>query len=201
MKRYFLNAEGERVMTGYFWVDDIPLMQTPGVADLFPGILQGFDQIIEIGFHTGGLSLMLHLAKPPACVLVSYDITRIYLQVPDSYGIDFRIGDCLGQDTAQEIVALIQAPKRTLVLCDGGDKHNEFANFGRFLKPNDAIMLHDFAESLEEYDELAREVGWNTPPESYFEAIAPFVKQYGLEKFHYGAMKAVFWGSFYKPPA
>ena len=185
---------------GYFIVNDVPLMQTPRVYEVFKDLVPEFDQFIEIGFQRGGLSLMIFLLKRPDAVLVSYDVTREFLLVPSEYPIDFRIGDCFSQAVAAEIVQLIAQPKRTLVLCDGGDKESEFATFGRYLKPNDVIMLHDYAHSAEDFRAVAQRIGWETPPESSYAVIEPFVKQYGLEPFRYDEMKEVLWGAFIKPP-
>jgi hypothetical protein len=195
------TAEASRMSGGgYFIVNDVPLMQTPRVYDVFKDLVSQFDQVIEIGFQRGGLSLMLFLLKRPETTLVSYDITREFLLVPSEYPIDFRIGDCFSPAIATEIVEMIAQPKRTLVLCDGGDKESEFATFGRYLKPNDVIMLHDYAHSIEDFAAVSGRIGWEAAPESSYAVIAPFVQQYALAPFRYVEMKEVLWGAFIKPP-
>jgi len=186
---------------GYFYINGIALMQTPAVYDVFRELVGEFEQIVEIGFAFGGLSLMLQLIKRPETRLVSFDISRDGLAVPPEYGIDFRIGDCFSQETARDIVGLLAAPKRTLVLCDGGRKDSEFATYSMYLKPNDVIMLHDYAESAEDWAAITARIGWTAAPEVTLAAIAPFVEQHGLQRFRYDEMKAILWGSFMKPPS
>lgn len=50
-------------------MNDVPVMQTPGIVEVFRDVLRDFDQIVEIGFQHGGLSLLLLLIKPATCSL------------------------------------------------------------------------------------------------------------------------------------
>lgn len=139
-----------------------------------------FDRIIEIGTHTGGLSLQFALyallsrtqvvcddpSEPALFVnrthhrslksFTTYDIAirdKSIIQILRAMGANFVQADTLNDPkTIETIRAQIAAPGTTLLLCDGGNKHKEFELYAPALKPGDFIMGHDWA-----YDEAAFE--------------------------------------------
>lgn len=179
---------------------NINLGQTPRVSEVFKSKLVDFDRIIEIGTHAGGFTLFLHDNMKEGCDLVSYDINPSFNKVPKEYDIDFRIGDCLRDEKITEIKNLISdETKRVLLLCDGGNKNNEFNAFSQFLKIGDVIMCHDYAETIEEFNKFKELAGWMSTPESSLDAISASINKYNLLRYcHYDDFKSVFWGSFIK---
>ena len=183
----------------FFKIEGVHVGQTPGIQEQFTKILKDFNRIIEIGTHAGGLTLFLYRNKRDDCDLVSYDINHNFNQVSKQIKIDFRIGDCFSHSIFNEIRELIlDKSKRVLLLCDGGDKNNEFKTFSQFLKNNDVIMCHDYAETIEDFNKIKEAIGWVSPPESSLDIISESINKYGLLKYHYDEFKLVLWGSFMK---
>jgi hypothetical protein len=184
-------------MEHFLIVDGVIAAQTPKIETAFRSILDEFSTIIEIGFDRGALSLWLNRNKNKKTKLVSYDISFGNKLINDPT-IDFRLGDCFNQEIINEIKSLIQLPKKTLVLCDGGSKESEFELYSSFLKPGDVIMLHDYAHSPEDYAIVLSETGWLTNAESRFENIQQPIADNNLKPYHYDVFKNALWGSFTK---
>lgn len=175
---------------------NITLAQTPNIISAFTEILPNFVNIIEIGFHRGGLSIWLNDNKPTNCNLICYDITKEYLLVNDS--IDFRIKDCYLPEVINEIKELINKPGKTLVLCDGGNKNYEFNTFSNFLKVGDVIMCHDYCDDLRDYKILQNNIKWFSQAESFHDDIKDSILNNNLEPYYYNTFKNVLWGSYIK---
>lgn len=190
----FENEKGSK-----FEFEGVHVGQTPNIKKIFKKILPEFDRIIEIGTDVGGLSLFLHKNKNEKCDLISYDIDKTFNKVSDSYGIDFRIGDCFSDDIHNEIKQLIlDESKKVLLLCDGGDKNREFNLFSQYLKKDDVIMCHDYSENDLDFSIMKDNAGWGHPPESHLKFIQETIDKNNLSKFHYDEFKSVIWGSFKK---
>ena len=190
----FENEKGSR-----FEFEGVHVGQTPNIKKMFKKILPEFNRIIEIGTDVGGLSLFLHKNKSEKCDLISYDIDIAFNKVSDSYGIDFRIGDCFSDDIHNEIKQLmLDESKRVLLLCDGGDKNREFNLFSQYLKKDDVIMCHDYSESDLDFSIMKDDAGWGHPPESHLKFIQEAITKNNLSKCHYDEFKSVIWGSFKK---
>lgn len=103
-------------------------------------------RVVEIGSYSGGLAIALGVhCWMIGAHMVSYDRNAQdarLMPLARALNVDFRVGDCW--DLAGEIGALISAPGRTFVLCDGGDKPRELMVFGQFLKSGDVIAAHDY---------------------------------------------------------
>ena len=181
----------------YLIVDGVIAAQTPKITETFLKILPDFKQIVEIGFHRGGLSLWLHKNKIPTTELVSYDISLSDKEI-DNLEISFLQGDCFEENTIEDIKKFIQKPGKTLVLCDGGNKNKEFNLYSSFLKIGDVIMCHDYSESTEEFHKISIELNWPHPSESNYDGIKDTITRFGLEPYYYDDFKNVLWGSFIK---
>ena len=164
----------------------------------FLKILPQFSTIIEIGFFQGGFSEWLYQNKKEESNLICYDIT-FGRKISENKKIDFRKGCCFAPPIKKEISELILGGGKTLVLCDGGNKTKEFNLYSSFLKPKDAIMCHDYAHSLPEFNRLKAAATWNFANESSYSQIKEAVKHHGLTPYMYEEFKSVFWGSFTKP--
>lgn len=184
-------------METYLLVENVFAGQTPNIQEPFLKILPEFKQIVEIGFHRGGLSLWLHKNKQSDTDLFCYDITFVVKEVNDE-NINFIKGDCFNEDIKNEIKNIIQREGKTLLLCDGGSKNQEFNLYSQFLKSGDVIMCHDYTDNPNEYLELQRRINWPHPPESNYEEIKSAIEINDLEPFYYEDFKNVLWGSFVK---
>lgn len=112
--------------------------------------IEKFDRIIELGTGNGGLTLFLGLyCLFSDCELYSFDqedkradkIKSLLKRLP----VKFYQRDIW--KSADFISALIEENKKTLLLCDNGNKNREFKTYSDCLKPDDFIMIHDYVET------------------------------------------------------
>jgi len=172
--------------------------QSKHVTKPFLMILKDFDQIVEIGTFTGAFTHWLSENKLNSCKITSYDINPNYLEINSIQDTKLEICDCFEPESILQIKSILKEPKRTLLLCDGGDKETEFKLFARFLKPGDVIMLHDYSETEEEYEKIKKELDWTTDSESHYKNLERYLPELNLKPFLYDAFKKVLWGSFIK---
>jgi|LauGreDrversion4_2_1035121.scaffolds.fasta_scaffold19792_6 hypothetical protein len=187
-------------MNGHTLYRDIWLAQIPPTLEFFSSLIKSnnFSQIIEIGTNRGGLSIYVNDIKDPKTQFVTYDITAQYLKFsPSKENIDFRVGDCFSQKF-EEIKNLISQSGQTLLLCDGGNKIQEFALFSSYLKTGDVIMCHDFMDDFETYSNAQSKYNWQTAPESSMREIQDSVKQNNLSPYMFDQAKNSIWGCFKK---
>lgn len=190
-------------MDTFFSIEGVRTSQSSLAPIVFSNILKNFDTIIEIGTWTGAFTKWMSENVKPECKIISFDINSNYRQF-QNYDrkvekTTFIIGDVFSEENIEIIKGLIRDKhKRVLVLCDGGLKEKEFSVFSKFLKINDAIMLHDYSESEEEYNRISAEINWPTPSESHYENIKDDVNNNGLSPYLYEEFKGVLWGSFIK---
>jgi cephalosporin hydroxylase len=186
-------------MEKHLIVDGIIAAQLPKAGEIFGSIIKDFDTIIEIGYHRGAFSLWLKKNKSKKTKLICYDIYDTAREVFDT-DIDFRVGDCFSEEIVNEIRELIQKSKKTLVLCDGGNKNREFMVYAPLIKSEDVIMLHDYHDDSlpETYESYTGHI-WGSPAESNFSVISDTVKLLNLEKYKYDLFRSIIWGSFIKP--
>lgn len=79
-------------------------------------------------------------------------------------GIDVRIENIFYNDYTscnREVIDCIQKAGTTVVLCDGGNKIKEFNLLSRYLKTDDFILAHDYAESKEIFYSTIYRNRWN----------------------------------------
>jgi len=106
-----------------------------------------FTRVVELGTHTGGLTALLGVhCKNVGAALHTFDWSNsalLYADWFDLLGVQAYLLDIFSADGEALIRTLIEAPGRTLLLCDGGDKRREFKSFARSLKDGDVIGAHD----------------------------------------------------------
>lgn len=186
------------------YYDGIQISQVLGIYLAFSkDWLDKFDNIVEIGSYNGGLSSYIYDSKKEGASFVSYDIApEINMAKNDRKRteIDFRIGDCFDEKIFSEIASQISKEGRTLMICDGGHKTDEFIRFSEYLKPGDIIMLHDYKD--ESYEDMFFEAKtyWQWPYmfECSYDSIKSAVEKNNLEKFEYEKFLFYMWGCFIK---
>jgi hypothetical protein len=125
-------------------------------------------RILEIGTASGGFTHFLKKSINNLQLntkLLSYDIK----ERPDynflrSLGIDVRVKNVFNNDYTfcnQEIIDYIQEAGTTVVLCDGGNKIEEFKLLSNHIKIGDFILAHDYAESKEMFFSTIHRNRWN----------------------------------------
>jgi hypothetical protein len=180
--------------------EGIPISQHPDITKYFPLIINDFNRIIELGTYHGALTLYLHRIKNPEVQLISYDIALRWSMLPMDHGLDTRWGNYFDEGTQSELWQLINnTKKRILLLCDGGYKEHEFRMFAPYLKPNDVIMVHDYADTLWEYEQITHAINWYDIADSSYDGVKKYVEENNLEKHPmYNEFKSVLWGIFIK---
>lgn len=181
---------------------NILLAQVDDIENLFNKILNDnqIKQIVEIGTNRGGLSILLSDLIPEPCKILTLDITKEFLEFdPKEYSrnLEYRTADCFN-DGKKITVEWIQKEGQTLVLCDGGNKNQEFNFFSEYLKENDIIMLHDYIDSNNVWFSACKKYEWPTSPESNRNSISNSIKRNNLSEYLYEYSCSYLWGSFKK---
>lgn len=128
--------------------------------------------IIEIGTYTGGFIAAISdiVSKNDLHTrIVSYDVMERgpYSDIRQ-LGADIRIENIFNDTYSElnisskaDVISMIQSQGTTLVLCDGGNKINEFNILAKYLKSGDFIMAHDYSESYDYYNQQIKNKIWN----------------------------------------
>lgn len=179
----------------------VEVSQVPGALQvLSEAFFSQFDTIVEIGSYFGGLSSWIDDHKRPDTKFISYDIDASINRVSAAgTTIDFRIKDCFSDEGRNEIIDLIQLKGKTLLVCDGGAKNEEFKLFSKYLKYDDVIILHDFLTDEATFTYLGNFWQWPYGGESQYAAIEQSIIDNDLEQLsNYNDFVSVFWGAFVK---
>lgn len=109
-------------------------------------------RIVELGSYNGGFTIALAFSGWTEGVSVySFDLMEApkeeWRDIAKFLGIAFYKGDIWDMPMRAIIQKLIESPGITFLLCDGGNKKEEFRTFAPFLKPGDVIAAHDFQSS------------------------------------------------------
>jgi hypothetical protein len=141
----------------------------------------GFRQVIELGTQLGGLSALLGLQ----CRMVGARFDTFDKEAASPYsgwfalfGVNYRILDVFSPTGTAAVRELIQAPGRVLLLCDNGDKKEEFARFAPYLKAGDVIGAHDYHP---DGDYQERRWGWHEITDA---AVEETCRTQGLVPYH-----------------
>ena len=115
---------------------------------------ESFDIIIELGTFTGGLSIVLNeIIKKNQfkTKIYTFDIAKKFNKNVEEYykenNIQFLIGSCFSEEIIDYIKNLIKN-KRVCLLCDNGNKVNEFSIYSKIISEKDFIMAHDYKNDL-----------------------------------------------------
>jgi hypothetical protein len=80
----------------------------------------------------------------------------------------------------------------TIVMCDGGSKKNEMKILGKYLKPGDIIMAHDYAPTIEYFENFIYGKIWKWC-EILDSDIENVVTEYNLEPYMKDEFQEVVW--------
>ena len=144
--------------------------QNHNVYEVFYNFLKDVKpkRILEVGTALGGFTKFLKLVSDELNLdikILSLDIyfNPWYVEMIDS-GIDIRVENVFNSDYTEVrdyVKEFIKSDGTTLVLCDGGDKVKEFNLISKYIKENDFIMAHDYAENTEMFREKIDKKIWN----------------------------------------
>lgn len=129
-------------------------------------ILERFNLIIELGTSFGGLTYILDdITKEYNLDIKIHSLDNSYKDYVDnelkSRGCVYHILDERDEIYKQTVIELISNNGKTLVLCDGGNKKEEFNTYSRFLKSQDIIMAHDYCYNKDIFNNEINNKIWN----------------------------------------
>ena len=182
---------------------NIPVQQVPNALNVFQEFFENesFEYVIEIGTSYGGLSLFLNeQSNIHNFKFITYDISDVRIKkawLDNKIPFDYRIEDCFSTNTSNFIITLLKENK-CLLLCDGGNKVEEFNFFSQFITSGSYIMAHDYSTNKDYFNKNIRDTVWN-----WFEIedadIMPSVDDYNLIKpEYYEKFKDVVWVCYKK---
>ena len=146
------------------------IQQNPKALDVFKKFFEQnkFETVVEIGTANGGLSMMLKdECDKMGAKFETYDIKEdsiLTLNKNENFknrNIKLFVCDVLSEANVKSLGARIKNGGRVLLLCDGGNKIREFNTYSTFLKKDDVIMAHDYAEDKADFENNVKNKVWN----------------------------------------
>ena len=159
-------------MNGHFIYENLIISQHPNVGDKFKKLIDEYkpSRVLEIGTADGGLTLLIRNLLDDVnltnTIVRTYDVNEQKNLKQKQKNIEIITKDVFNYpysdlDHPDEIKNFIQGDGKTLVLCDGGSKKNEFRLLSQFLKNGDIIMAHDYAPNINYFTEHIKDKVWN----------------------------------------
>ena len=125
-------------------------------------------RILEIGTSLGGFTTFLKIVCDDLDLdtnIRSYDINRhSWYDDIIKLGVDIRVENIFTEgfkDFSEEVKEYIREDGTTIFLCDGGWKIGEFNVISKYIKNNDFILTHDYAENKEVFETKILNKIWN----------------------------------------
>jgi hypothetical protein len=149
--------------------------------------------IIEIGTGNGGLSQAF--ADYTRSKIVTLDIeNKAQHLINYSDRVTYLVTDA-HQDSTVDLLSSLRNDGKLLLLIDGGDKSREFNHLKGLLQEDDLIMVHDFAPTKDDFEEVKRSKTW-----LWHESSEDCLDLQGLQKYPGYSLiwKHFVWGAFYK---
>lgn len=167
--------ENKKVVTGFTTYKGMMLQQHEDYQIHFTNLLETLKpkRILEIGTGAGGLTLFLRYKLNELglndTIIKTFDIntTTFDSNLHDTTNLEvfkdnlFGSGNDYILERYDLIESYIKSEGVTLVLCDGGNKVNEFNQIAPLLKSGDVIMCHDYVETHELFINEYKDVIWN----------------------------------------
>jgi len=159
-------------MEGHFIYEDLIISQVPNIKSYFEKLFNELKpkQILEIGTFDGGLTLMmrdiLDEINLSSTTIRTYDLNdqkrlkskNRNIEILTENLFSYSYSELEKEDVVKEF---IQRNGRTIVICDGGSKKNEFRLLSKFLKLDDIIMAHDYAPNENYFNQHINNKIWN----------------------------------------
>lgn len=162
-------------ITGFFSYKGLTIMQHESIKEKFTNLINKIkpSKVLEIGTASGGLTLLIRDILDSngfqGTKLLTYDVydpNYLRYHVENGSKIDIRVETIFDNryeefENATEAINFVESEGVTLVLCDGGNKKNEFRLFSNHLKKGDVIMAHDYSPNIDFFEEKVRNKIWN----------------------------------------
>jgi predicted O-methyltransferase YrrM len=155
----------------------LSIEQNPNIIDVFNSLISEYkpSRILEIGTFHGGLTFILRdlldINGLPNSELITYDVNtpNFMIEVLGDKNIVSKTKNLFSNsyetfnspESKQELFDFINQDGRTIVLCDGGSKKNEFKLISTLLKSGDIIMAHDYSPNNEYFELEMKNKFWN----------------------------------------
>jgi len=156
-------------------------------------------RILEIGTSLGGFTVFLKICCDHLELktnIRTYDVNgRSWYDDMIKDGIDVRVENIFSDDYKSmdnEVIQFIQQEGLTIVLCDGGNKKEEFNLISNYIKSGDIIMAHDYSPNTEYFKNFIRDKIWNWCEIRDSDIEAPVLKN-KLEPFMSDEFQKVVW--------
>lgn len=178
--------------------------QVPDIKLYFEKLLciENFEIIIELGTSFGGLTYILSdILKENnlKCKIHTFDFSyKSYVE--DSLierGCTYHVLDERDEIYKETVVTLLTNYGKALLLCDGGNKKEEFNSYSEYLKPNDVIMAHDYSHNVNVFENEIKNKYWNWFEISFLD-IEETTKKYKLIEYSKVSFKEAVWACFVK---
>ena len=178
--------------------------QVPDIKLYFEKLLciENFEIIIELGTSFGGLTYILSdILKENNlnCKIHTFDFSyKSYVE--DSLierGCTYHVLDERDEIYKETVVTLLTNYGKALLLCDGGNKKEEFNRYSEYLKPNDVIMAHDYSHNVNVFENEIKNKYWNWFEISFLD-IEETTKKYKLIEYSKVSFKEAVWACFVK---
>lgn len=178
--------------------------QVKNIKNYFTFLLneEKFDVIVEIGTSYGGLTYILsdilkennlkHNIHTFDLTYQDYTIKHLEERNCNYYQMDER-----DAEYKNKVVDLLTNHGKALLLCDGGNKIEEFNRYSEFLKFDDIIMAHDYCENLEIFEKDIKNKYWNWCEIKYSD-IEDSVIKHSLVKYDILNFKKAAWCCYRK---
>jgi cephalosporin hydroxylase len=199
-----MEKEFEKVKGVFMYQGIHTTSQVDYIKEYFENFLvqEKFDLIIEIGTALAGLTYILDDIRKENklnCIIETFDIAehsfvKNYLL---ERNINYNIIDEFTDEFKSIIINFINSYKKVLLLCDGGNKIDEFNKYSKYIKPGDFIMAHDYSKNKQFFEEHINNKVWNWCEITYND-ISNSVESYNLINYEKINFQDVVWGCFYK---
>lgn len=142
--------------------------QVSNIKTYFENLLkeENFDIIIELGTSLGGLTYILddiikenNLSHNIHTFDIGYkDYVEKHL---NERGCVYHVLDERDEIYKVTVVNLMKTNGKVLLLCDGGNKIEEFNRYSEYLKSGDVIMAHDYCHDRDLFENEIKNKIWN----------------------------------------
>ncbi len=192
-------------ISGHFLYDDKhTTQQVADIKSYFERLLiiENFEVIIELGTSFGGHTYILDdIVKENNLTHNIHTFDFLYRDYVELFlkerGCTYHILDERDEIYKETVVNLLTNNGKALLLCDGGNKKEEFNRYSEYLKVGDVIMAHDYSFDINVFENEIKNKRWDWF-EISFSDIEESVKKYNLIEHPTVDFKNAVWACFVK---
>lgn len=194
----------EKIKGSFLYKEKHTTHQVANIKSFFESLLieENFDIIIEIGTSFGGLTYIIddiikenklhHKVHTLDYSYKDYAEKELNERECSYHVMDER--DDIFKNTVKD---LMENYGKCLLLCDGGNKKEEFNRYSEFLKNGDMIMAHDYSLDRAVFENEIKNKIWNWWEISYND-IKESIDLYNLSEYKKIDFKNAAWACYQK---